>query len=411
MGHSYRSAMEGWMKMNMNTMKFFVLAGVVSSLPLWAQPTPAPTTGDAPCAAEPSGAAASDTVVSAADDSGFYSMFDGASFKGWWQSCQTGHSNGSTQGAIFRIDAAQKAIYSTQRNGNIGGILMSAKKYTNYEIVFDLWPDYGNDGGLFNRTPPNGNCFQTVLDYIDGAAMGATWGEGGFTARDYRPFAFHGAENLITIPGNGAGDPSNWTVITSRLNPTSFGCPASGCTQTEWQALWDMDGWNQIRIKFYGGSAAGTGNIHMKAYFRKVGAANWVPLSQDTTLSQIVPPNHIGLQVHGGGRFGGQKGTWYRNIKYRTLNDKGEPPPVTSTFAAKKSNSHFDITASSSALIGNLGADHEIIVKDMNGRTLETFSGHAGKFNYSFKSNVHGRLSLQVKTAAGVESMSVLRAQ
>ena len=410
MGHSYGSFMEGFNSMK-NSFKVLVAVGAISAISLWAQPTPAPAAGDAPCAAEPTGAAANDTVVAVPDDSGFINMFDGTSFKGWWQSCQTGHSNGSTQGAIFRVDPTLHAIYSTQRNGNIGGILMTAKKMTNYEIVFDLWPDFKNDGGLFNRTPPNGNCFQTVLDYIDGAAMGGTWGEGGFTARDYRPFSFHGAEDQITIPGNDKGEPSNWTTITSKLNPTSFGCPATGCTQTEWQKLWDMNGWNQIRIKFYGGSAANTGNLHMKAYFRKVGATAWVPLSQDTTLNQIVPPNHIGLQVHGGGRFGGANGTWYKNIMYRELTDKGEPKYPTSTYAPKASEAPFTIIATSSALIGKLDTDHEITVKDMNGRTLETFSGHAGKFNYAFTNNVHGWLSLRVKTAAGIESMRVLRAQ
>ena len=47
------------------------------------------------------------------DGNGYLSLFDGT-FKGWWQSCLTVHSdNGSTVGGIFRISTAEKAIYLT----------------------------------------------------------------------------------------------------------------------------------------------------------------------------------------------------------------------------------------------------------------------------------------------------------
>ena len=49
---------------------------------------------------------------------------------------------------------------------------MTKKKFNNYEFVFDFWPDFGNDGGVFNRTPANGNCFQTVLDLHQAAVGG-----------------------------------------------------------------------------------------------------------------------------------------------------------------------------------------------------------------------------------------------
>jgi len=98
--------------------------------------------------------------------------------------------------------------------------MMTNKKFTNYEITFETWPDYGNDAGLFNRTPINGNCFQTVLDYIGSASVGGTWGEGGFTSRDYRPWAYN-SETSLAIPGNGNGDLSNWTNITKALKASS----------------------------------------------------------------------------------------------------------------------------------------------------------------------------------------------
>ena len=146
-------------------------------------------------------------------------------------------------------------LIRTSGEQRISNFLLWQLAYTELVFTDTLWPDFGNDGGLFNRTPANGRCFQTVLDYINGAAMGGTWGEGGFPSRDFRPFSFNGNENTLSIPGNGAGEMSNWTTITSKLNPTSFGCPATGCTQADWQKLWDANGWNEFKIQFYGRSA------------------------------------------------------------------------------------------------------------------------------------------------------------
>jgi len=267
-----------------------------------------------------------DTVITEMDSEGYRRIFDGASFKGWWSDCQTGHSSaGPTTGAVFKVDPNSRALFTTQSGTNIGGILMTNKTYTNYEMVMDIWPAFGNDGGVFNRSTANGKCFQTSMDYINSASMGGSWGEGGLTSRDYRPFAFGANSQTITIPGNPGGLLSNWSDVTSKLNPANYGCAATGCTQSDWQRLWDANGWNEFKIQFYGGSATGTGNIHMKSWFRKSGAVTWVPVIQDTTLVLVVPSGYVGLQVHGGGRFGGSPGTWYRNIKMRELNDLGEP--------------------------------------------------------------------------------------
>lgn len=402
--------MEVQMSLVKNAVKAMLLVGTISAVATWAQPTPAPTTGDAACSPEPTGTV-TDTVAGGPDNEGYFSLFDGT-LKGWWHSCLTGHSQGNPQGAIFRIgeDKGVKAIYSTQRGDGIGGLLMTKKKFTNYEIVFDIWPDYNNDGGIFNRTTAGGRCFQTVLDYIGGASMGGTWGEGGFTGRDYRPFSFNGNENTLSIPGNGAGELSNWTTITSKLNPTSFGCPASGCTQAEWRTLWDMDGWNQFKIQFYGGHATGTGNIHMKSWFRKVGATNWVPVLQDTTLALVVPAGYIGLQVHGGNRFTGPKGTWYKSIKWRPVSDKGEPViPVGLKNPAAAPKFGFALQMIGSSLSGTIEHDYTIKVQDVQGKTIQTFSGKAGHVNHEIASSATGWLNLKIATSRGVESARVLR--
>src|SRR5689334_19955785 len=131
-----------------NALKTALALGILSALPGWAQPNP-PTTEDLACSATPTADEVASTEV---DAEGFTPLFDGTSWKGLWQDCQSSHSSSDkTRGAVWRIDPTNKAIYSTQR-GSAGGLLLTKKKYGNYEVIFDMWPSFGNDGGFFHRT-------------------------------------------------------------------------------------------------------------------------------------------------------------------------------------------------------------------------------------------------------------------
>ena len=392
-----------------NSAKMVATIGLVSALSAWAQPPAIPSTPAAVCEAEPSGARMTDTVVSSPDDSGYYNLFNGT-MKGWWNSCLTGHSKGSPLGAQFRIGSANgtPAIYSAQTDGQVGGVLMTNKKFTNYEIVFDFWPDFGNDGGLFNRTTAEGKCYQTVLDYLNGGSVGGVWGEGGYTGRDIRPWTYEGSENSISIKAEDA----YWTISTSKLNPTSFGCPKTGCTETEYKTLWDPNGWNQMKVQFYGSYKAGTGNVHMKSWFRKVGATPWVPILMDTVLPTITPPGYIGFQVHVGDRFNGAAGNWYKNIKWRPVSDQGDiinNHVVTSSIQPVKFNP--DLKLEGNRIEGIMESDYEVIIKDVNGKSVESFQGKAGKVNYTLTSTATGWLSVQIKSAKGIQSTRMMRAK
>jgi hypothetical protein len=358
-----------------------------------------------PCQQEPTGAAMNDTVASGVVG-GWISLFDGETQKGWWQSCGTAHSGP----AKFKVVPELKAISSTQ-DGSKGGLLMTNKKYLHYELQWDYWPDYGNDGGLFNRSNARGDAFQTVLDYIGTASLGGTWGERDFGHRDNRPFVFSGNENTITIPGQDGGDEAdNWTIITRKLLAAGqkFPCPTNGCTQTEWRALWDPNDWNQLRLQFYGGTSTDQ-RVRMKFWFRKIGATEWVPVSHDTTLMRAIPEGYIGLQVHGGGRFGGPKGTWYRNIKYTPLTPLGERIYPEPSLSLKDGKIKTDVQVGSHHLIGSLASDHEIVIQDMRGRHIQTIKGKAGEFRYNLVPSANGKMTMLIKTPQGVDTRIINR--
>lgn len=386
-----------------NLVRALALATVAAGA-AFAQPTPPPEPYAA-CGTEPTGAA-TDTVIAQRQPDGFISIFNGIDFTGWWQSCVTQHKGP----AKWKVVPEEKGIFSTQDRTN-GGVLMTKKKYLHYEIVFDYWPDFKNDGGLFNRTPANGRCFQTVLDYLSTGGFGGTWGENSFTSRDFRPFAFAGNENTISIPGKGSGEPGNWTLMTAKMKAAGevFDCPTSGCTQADWNKLWDADGWNQLRVKFYGGTAANQ-RVRMKSWFRKSRTdAAWTPLSYDTTLMETIPEGYIGLQVHWGGRFSGLKGTWYRDIKIRRLSDVGIPLDSSGSVRVQDGKVMHDIVLANDALVGTLDSDYEIEVVNILGRTVQVLRGKAGPFEQRFLPHVNGKLILRIRTAKGVQVRSIVR--
>ncbi len=385
----------------LNILKLVSIAGCLAALPIFAQPD-APATADHLCDPTPAvPLKAIDTLADNFDVEGYSSLFDGTTFTGWWHDCQSGHTADKVNGAVWRVDPAQHALYSTQRGTN-GGLLLSKRKHGNYEVMFDMWPSFGNDGGWFNRVPAGGACYQTVLDYITTGAFGATWGEGGYTGRDHRPFKFGANDSTITM-----GTPMTWTAFTATQNPASFGCPTTGCTQTEWRTLWNLYGWNQVKIRFYGGLVAGD-SLHMKSWMRRDATKPWVPLWADA-LVHTDPVNYMGFQVHGGGRFGGAKGNWYRNIKWRPLLSNGDLAPVGINKGAVKLSNKVEINTIENGISIHALTDFNATIVDLNGKVLENFSGKAGNSERTFVTKQTGRLFVDIKTANGVERQQIVR--
>jgi hypothetical protein len=362
----------------------------------WSQPTPIPPGTNALCNAGPG----TDTVVSVPDSEGFYSLFDGVSTKGWWESCKSTHSGSgsSKDGGTWLVDPTNKAIYSAQNADGNGSIFMTNKKFGNYELVLDLWPDFNNDGGIFNRTTEDGKCYQTTIDYISGSSVGGSYGEGvkeNGSGWNSDPYTFGSSETIVSDAA------PSWKAFTATKTPASFGCSSGGCVPADWTKIWDVNGWNQLRIKFYGGLTSAT-PTRMETFLRDLKTPNkpWVPM-MDETRQIVQPANFIGLQIHkGGSRWKGAAGSWYRNIKWRELTDKGDVlnPPVPSGFAPKSLQPAYRIATNSSALTGVSEADFTITVRDTNGKTLEHFSGRAGEFSHPFSKSIQGVLLVEFKT-------------
>jgi hypothetical protein len=362
-------------------------------MPLAAQPplTVSPVV-NAPCDDGPKLSGGKPISVGTPLDSGFVSLFNGTDLTGWWENCNV-HTTDKVKGGVWIVDPSSKILYSREEGQN-GDILVTNESFDNYELVMDLWPTFGNDGGIFNRVTTSGKCWQTTVDYIQGSGVA-----GSFNEADWMP-----GVNLNDDPFRFNGGPANptittWTTFTKDLNPTGFGCSSGGCTASDFEKVWDVNGWNQIRVKFYDGLTAGR-EVRMKTWIRKLGAENWVPV-YDQHKAVVTPAAPVALQIHGGGRWKAGSYNLYRNIKIRKLNVNGEPLTTTVVGADGRRTLAPRLSLAGGALIGALEEDASITLSDARGRVLDAFRAPAGRLERALPARARGLLFAHVKNGRG----------
>ena len=71
-------------------------------------------------------------------------------------------------------------------SGN-GGILLTDRKFGDFELSLEMKPSWGVDSGLFLRATDKGECIQMTVDYYNGGNIGHFYGEatGGWLARAF----------------------------------------------------------------------------------------------------------------------------------------------------------------------------------------------------------------------------------
>ncbi|HBY61025.1 MAG TPA: DUF1080 domain-containing protein [Solibacterales bacterium] len=121
----------------------------------------------------------------AAVPAGFTPIFNGKDLTGWHIS-QVNH-HGKTQSWVVE----NGVLSGTQDKPGHGGILLTDKRYKNFEVSIEIKPDFGCDGGLFLRSNEKGQAYQVMLDYLEKGDVGGIYGEGlkdvkGTRSNDYR---------------------------------------------------------------------------------------------------------------------------------------------------------------------------------------------------------------------------------
>lgn len=120
-----------------------------------------------------SGGGARDTPGSAARTvpDGFTRIFNGRDLTGWHASLTTHH--GTTPD--FRV--VDGVITLKQRPYGQGGLLLTDRRYRNFELYLEAKPDWGTNGGIFFRSSEGGSAYQIELVGGGGSGTGNLLGE------------------------------------------------------------------------------------------------------------------------------------------------------------------------------------------------------------------------------------------
>jgi hypothetical protein len=162
-------------------------------------------------------------LLLAAVPAGFTPIFDGKDLAGWHIS-QTNH-HGNSKGWTVK----DGILLATQDRPGNGGILLTDKKYRDFEVSLEVNPDWGCDGGLFLRSNEAGDAYQVMIDYLPGGSVGGVYGEGLEELKD-------GKGRLV--------------------NP-------------DWQKHWKKDDWNLLRARIEGDVP------HIRVWLNEVPLVDW----------------------------------------------------------------------------------------------------------------------------------------
>jgi len=238
-------------------------------------------------------------------------LFDGKSLAGWHKNKEKiGHGTGGSW-------TVQKGMIVCEQDppgsGN-GGMLMTDKKYGDFEMEIDVWPDWGVDSGVFLRTNEKGECFQIYVDYHDNGLVAFCSTEGG--ERMYiRPFCIDG---ILDDKGNLTGF---ITKPDSRDDAWKPDFLVYHCTPEVWKKTWKIGKWNTLRIRCTGKYPRITTWMNNVKIMEFDGETCPSPRYRKEEFAETFGrENHIALQVHGGASMWKEGAVCrWRNIRIKEL--------------------------------------------------------------------------------------------
>lgn len=213
---------------------------------------------------------------------GFTPLFNGVDLTGWHLS-RTSH-----QGTTPDVYVESGAIVLRQHPYGQGGVLLTDRKFRDFELYLEVKPDWGTNGGVFFRSTESGSAYQ--VEMVGGGAPGT---------------------------GNLLGE----------MLRVERGSRAEGL-----DVVWKEDEWNSLRLRVVGEVPRMTLRVNDVPMWDVVAARN--DLIADATEGMI------GLQVHWSSTYApavgfDMSGSWkpgaahrYRNIAIRDLGTETPPSPA-----------------------------------------------------------------------------------
>ena len=237
-------------------------------------------------------------------------LFDGRGLEGWHTNRERiAHGTG---GRWQVEDGVLTGEQAPPGSGN-GGLLLSDRKFADFELRIDMHPDWGPDSGVFFRCTEQGAGFQMYVDYYDGGNVGHLRGEvpGAFAMKPFQIFGERDTEGRLK---------GFMTKPDARALKWPEGVYEYTCAPEEWVKAWRANDWNTARVRCVGKYPQITTWINDVKVCHFNGEACALPAyDKDRVFGILGRSGSIGLQVHGGkGWPKGGKCRW-RNIRIRQL--------------------------------------------------------------------------------------------
>lgn len=237
---------------------------------------------------------------------GWIELFDGKTLKGWHKNPEKiGHGTG---GHWFVKDGAIVGEQDPPGSGN-GGILLTDRKFGDFELMIDMKPDWGVCSGLFIRSNDRGQCYQMMVDYHDRGNVGHIYGEGtgGFNTRTFDLFGVYEEDKKLVAITTKPTDPQP---------PEAFS--VSGA---DWVKAWKLGDWNRAKVRCEGNPPKITTWINgVKINHFDGETYDSRRYDRDRLVELLGDEGHIAVQVHGGYNWPKGATCQWRNVRIRPLN-------------------------------------------------------------------------------------------
>lgn len=238
------------------------------------------------------------------------SIFNGNDLSGWHRQLEKGqHGTGGNWGVT-----TARELFGEQdppSSGN-GGLLLSDKTFSEFELELSLRPDWGPDSGIFVRTDERGGGWQIYVDHHNNGNVGHIRLETKPYSVAFRPFGFSRIDPK---------KPELKMEPDRRPENLIDGVYEETCDQEEFLAAWKTKDWNQIRIRVTGGKlpVIETWVNELKVCRFDASKTKHSKYRSEKAQKVVNITGSIGLQVHGGKNWEPGWRVYWKDIRIRRL--------------------------------------------------------------------------------------------
>jgi hypothetical protein len=191
----------------------------------------------------------------------FASIFDGETLAGWRRLTEFSESSG-----VWEV--VDGTIVASQTPEGEGGLLVTLKRYSDFEVYAEVKADYPIDTGLFLRVQPHVLSYQVTIDYRPEGEVGAIYCPGG-------------GDFLVHNPGG--------------------------------KDLWRSDTFNTVRARIQGQPP------RIQAWINDTKVVDFSDTSVENGY-RVPREGFFGIQVHGGSTWGKGNKVYFRRLLIKELN-------------------------------------------------------------------------------------------